>query len=200
MIELIVARYKENIGWLSNINPSIKITVYNKYEESGQTLPNIGREGHTYLHHIINNYDNLSDFNIFLQGDPSFHDSTILDKINKFNPNDKNIFPIFFGPSSIENMHSIFCPSHINGLPMYYFFDLLFGIKSNRNTKLKFYPGAQFLVDKKTILNRPKEFYQFLIKFLSYEIDPIEGYIVERLWPYIFDNNIQLTDKYKLFI
>lgn len=31
-------------------------------------LPNRGREGHSYLHHIVENYDNLADITIFLPG------------------------------------------------------------------------------------------------------------------------------------
>jgi len=35
-------------------------------------LPNVGREGHTYLHHIVNNYENLADWTVFSQaGAPS---------------------------------------------------------------------------------------------------------------------------------
>ena len=30
-------------------------------------LPNVGREGHTYLHHIIENYDNLAPYIVFSQ-------------------------------------------------------------------------------------------------------------------------------------
>jgi hypothetical protein len=161
-------------------------------------LPNIGREGHTYLYHIINNYENLADCNIFVQGDPAFHFRSIFSKIN--NIIEANNFPIFFGESNDENIFSIKCPSHINGLPMYYFFDLLFGLKLQPSTMLRFYPGAQFAVDKQTILHRPKIFYQFLLKFLSHEIDPTEGYIIERLWPYIFDKTLPLSSKYELFV
>jgi hypothetical protein len=31
-------------------------------------LPNVGREGHTYLHHIFSNYNNLGDITIFIPG------------------------------------------------------------------------------------------------------------------------------------
>ena len=33
-----------------------------------ETLPNVEREGRTYLHHIINKYDYLDDITVFLQG------------------------------------------------------------------------------------------------------------------------------------
>ena len=36
-------------------------------------LPNVGRESHTYLHHIVSNYDSLADWTVFSQAAaPSF--------------------------------------------------------------------------------------------------------------------------------
>ena len=36
-------------------------------------LPNVGRESHTYLTHIVTQYDDLSDYTIFFQGgEPSW--------------------------------------------------------------------------------------------------------------------------------
>merc|ERR1719248_86361 len=38
-----------------------------------QQLPNVGRESHTYLHHIVDNYENLANWTVFTQaGEPSF--------------------------------------------------------------------------------------------------------------------------------
>ena len=71
---LIIARYNENLDWLTKYN-DFKILVYNKGEELDQNynfkvlkLENLGRESHTWLTHIVNNYNNLNDINIFLQG------------------------------------------------------------------------------------------------------------------------------------
>ena len=47
---------------------------------------NIGREGHSYLTHIINNYDNLADLTIFMQDDfynHLFRLSYFFDKLNE---------------------------------------------------------------------------------------------------------------------
>ncbi len=36
-------------------------------------LPNVGRETHTYLHHIVSRYDSLADWTVFSQAaEPSF--------------------------------------------------------------------------------------------------------------------------------
>ncbi len=73
-IHIIVARYNENVGWLKD-KPfnRYKQFIYEKgpqplNDPNCKTLPNVGREGHTYLHHIINHYENLPDVIIFLPG------------------------------------------------------------------------------------------------------------------------------------
>src|SRR5436309_1165794 len=87
--QIIVARYKENLRWLKQIE-NIPHIVYDKHSKHApHHLPNIptfhvhrfegikyaktptGRESHTYLYHIIKNYENLPDVNIFLQGNPT---------------------------------------------------------------------------------------------------------------------------------
>jgi len=63
--EIVVARYNENLSWLKKLPKDIIITVYNKGNDDinipSIKLPNIGRESHTYLYHIIKNYNNLAD-------------------------------------------------------------------------------------------------------------------------------------------
>jgi hypothetical protein len=46
--------------------------------------------------------------------------------------------------------------------------------------------GAQFIVSRKIILQKPKEFYLNIIKILELNIDPIEGYVIERFHKLIF--------------
>ena len=71
---LIIARYNEDLEWLKKYK-DFKITVYNKGESLSDNkffkvinLENKGRESHTWLYHIVNNYYNLNEINIFLQG------------------------------------------------------------------------------------------------------------------------------------
>ena len=70
-IELVVARYLEDLSWLNNIPPQIKLLVYDKSPNGN--LPNVGREAHTYLNHIVENYNTLPDLTIFAQGKPFDH-------------------------------------------------------------------------------------------------------------------------------
>ena len=70
-IELVVARYLEDLSWLRNIPPQITPRVYDKSPTGN--LPNVGREAHTYLHYICENYDDLADLTVFAQGRPFDH-------------------------------------------------------------------------------------------------------------------------------
>ena len=74
--EIVVAHYIEKLDWVKPIaNHS---HVYHKGREmrppplqlyAWDKLPNVGREFHTYLYHIINNYDTLPEITVFVQGE-----------------------------------------------------------------------------------------------------------------------------------
>lgn len=77
-IEIIVSRYNEDLAWM-NEEPFNKFyyIVYNKgindnfeknYLLKTINLPNVGRCDHTYLYHIVNNFNNLAKVNVFLPG------------------------------------------------------------------------------------------------------------------------------------
>jgi len=86
--EIVIARYNENLDWIKLLDKNIKITIYNKGEPIDYPsikLPNIGRESHTYLYHIINNYNKLADKTIFCQGDSIFHSPDFIKLIKNRN-------------------------------------------------------------------------------------------------------------------
>ena len=71
---LIISRYNEDLDWL-NEHKDFKILVYNKGKKilknnsfKVKELKNVGRESHTWLYHIVHNYNKLNNINIFLQG------------------------------------------------------------------------------------------------------------------------------------
>ena len=87
--EIVISRYTESITWINKLlqNKWInKITIYNKGDNIELdnerveiiSLPNVGREGDTYLYHIITNYKNLYDNIWFLQADPFEHSNYFL--------------------------------------------------------------------------------------------------------------------------
>jgi len=53
---------EENLRKLMN-HPAVKGSI-----DTGIAVKNEGRDGGTYLKHIIDNYDRLADFTIFMQG------------------------------------------------------------------------------------------------------------------------------------
>jgi hypothetical protein len=84
-VEIVVARYQENVRWLESIPYELydRITIYNKgpsdYETSGlgdlicknllvQNLPNFGQDIHAFLYHITQRYDSLAPVTVFLHG------------------------------------------------------------------------------------------------------------------------------------
>lgn len=70
--DMVVARYREDVAWLEPI--ARDCVVYNKGPAMTCAfralieLPNVGREAHTYVHHIVHNYDDLADVTVFVQG------------------------------------------------------------------------------------------------------------------------------------
>ena len=71
---LIISRFNENLNWLE-AHQNFNIVIYNKGDQLTSNtfkniikIDNVGRESHTWLYHIVENYNNLDDVSIFLQG------------------------------------------------------------------------------------------------------------------------------------
>jgi hypothetical protein len=198
-IKIIVSRYNEDIEWTNNFKKNI--ILYNKGNElpseyNSIILPNVGREGHTYYYHIYNNYDNLADYNIFLQGNPFDHSPHIIDDIKNI-LNDENLELSFkFLSNIVISCNLYFCNYHHN-LPLREVYNKIFNINiSNKN--IEFGVGAQFIVSKETILKNSKEFYYNIIKLLDYSVNPIEGYVIERFHKTIFSFNSKIIDRFDI--
>lgn len=210
--DLVIARYKEDINWLTNISQIElidQIYIYNKfYTESdfiekhcrNISLPNIGREAHTYLYHIVQNYNQLNDVTVFLQGDPFPH-SMGLEKQLRSIPTECMSATLPLNKVETENEHHRYRyhDSHPHGLYLAYFMDILFDINLDRLQTMNVAYGAQFCVPKDIILSRPLDFYKYLLKIVSRKTLSVEPYIFERLWLYIFDPKIKISDTYKIW-
>lgn len=180
--ELVVARYNEDLSWLFKVNNK-KITIYNKGNNINYNnikLPNIGRESHTYLTHIIKNYDNLADITIFTQGDPFFHSPDFLNLIEK---------PELFEP--IQPLSTYYSPSFNNA--------------SNNNKKIILEKG--FLkkgIPPKSVVNKTQNLWINNNKvYVEYfDNDGVtfypDYYYSEFIYKYI--NDIQKIFKFKSYI
>ena len=184
---IVVARYNENLEWTKNF---LNVIVYNKGNPlsddfNQKYLNNVGREGHTYYTHIYDNYDNLADYTIFLQGNPFDHSPNIISNLNKYVNNTNLSIDFEFLSEHVLHCNLTGC-SHHSGLPLIDTYEKIFG-ERNKNMDFKFGAGAQFIVSKKKILQRPKEFYLKIIEMLNKDINPIEGFVIERFHKLIFN-------------
>lgn len=213
-IEIVISRYNEQLDWIeeSPFN-DIDITVYNKGNNTDFVktpkvlnivpLENIGREGHTYLHHIVENYDQLRDITIFLPGSTNMEDKKnkairILELI-------KNTGNAIFVPDNIhENVKDElydfvideYQSSHPSNKelnpekdidksdvrPFGNWFETNFGDIVVKNVAY----GGIFSVAKEDIRQHPREYYEKLLSQLSTSSNPEVGHYIERSWAAIF--------------
>lgn len=203
--EIVVARYNEDISWLNRFK-NISI-IYNKgkYDKCLNNfniinLPNFGRESHTYLYHIINNYDNLKEYTIFTQGNLIFdnyikHKKLILEQyfqLNEFNGElkredfNKLKYPIeHFGKWKKEITSGKMRKSNYT---CYSWLKNFMDFNDNDIEYVDIAWGAIFSVHKSLILKKPKIFYEHLLRFVDYHDNPEEGHFFERSWNFIFTN------------
>ena len=196
MIELVVARYLENLNWLGNIPPQIRARVYDKSE--GGNLPNVGREAHTYLHHIIEHYDELADLTVFAQGKP-------FDHAYDFH---KTLRALVNGGQSVQDFRwlgHIIDTDDATGTRLFAAWSKNLGherLEMNGFHRAlfdcdgpQFYPfvlGAQFAVTRDLIRARPWEFWRRALE-ISVEF-PDAAHCFERTWDRVFGaQGIDLT-------
>jgi hypothetical protein len=185
---IIVARYNENVEW-SKLFPNV--IIYNKGDKLDNSyneifLNNVGREGHTYYKYICDNYENLADYTIFLQGTPFDHSPNIIYILTKYiNNKDLSIDFEFLSEDIHNSSLDLECATYPQCKNIHKNWERIFGVNSD-NQECIFGAGAQFIVSKKKILKNTKEFYENIVKMLEYDSDPLEGYDIERFHKYIF--------------
>lgn len=208
---IILARYNEDVSWIfENLDLFENVFIANKGEKIDKVgdpritvyeLQNVGREAHTYLNFICDYYDfiqkNNSDLFIFSQAYPHEHNWSFIENIEQLNESTQ--FPATLSKvSAIENKFASFGkkdnPVHPNGLPFINFYNHLFfeeklGITAGEDGfKHLVKYGALWVVPAEHLLFRKREFYQKCVSLVDNHINPIEAYIFERMWEYIFDN------------
>ena len=211
-IELVVSRYKENIDWLDDppFN-KYRIKCYNKGDNIPYCpdkkckiipLPNIGRCDHTFLYHIINNYNNLANLTVFLPASCLDHHK-IKTTYKLMYLVDKTQTTVFLGKpynNVREQLGRLFINRHVatNEVnqkanpetqllpcpirPFGRWYDAMFG---DIVAKIVCYFGV-FAVAKEHILQHPKSHYEKLIKFVDNHSNPEAGHYMDRSWAAIF--------------
>ena len=179
-IQLVVAHYQEDLSWLDQYSSLSKV-VYSKGRTppaNAVTLPNIGREAHTYLHHIIEHYDKLEDVTVFLQGNPHEHVERLFEKVCSLND---GLTYIDLGDEILVEDGCGVPPQR--GLPLAQFWEKLF-----RSAAPPFFScraGACFAVSRKVIHSRPRSFYEHALQLVLSEY--LGPWSIERLWHRMFE-------------
>lgn len=190
-LKIVISRYKEDTTWTNGID---NVLIYDKSGASYVSpavsptisLPNVGREGHTYAYHILTQYDTLDDYTVFLQGYPFDHSPQLETQLREIRHRiEQGTQPDFQYVSQrvlFSNLER--CPYDItlNMAPTY---EKVFGIQK-KGHPFTFGAGAQFVVSRAAIQSRSRSFYQNLCSVLDYDVNPVEGFSVERFWQMIF--------------
>ena len=189
--ELVVSVYKEKIEWIIKrqqiVGDREKISAYVKSDRNdfkfADKLPNIGRESHTYIYHIIKNYNNLADFTTFVQGGPFFH---------FHGPDNPNLEFFNFVEQPVHDYNPLgdFAMTDCFGRPFSHWDVDLFPVWDRLfegNMPHRFFAnfGAQFIVSRSVIQNRSLEFWQELYRMHD-EIEYLP-WALEIMWYYVFD-------------
>lgn len=212
--QIVISRYNEDINWLYSFKDisliynkganNIDLNIFNIVK-----LRNVGRESHTYLYHIVNNYEKLAENTIFFQG--SIKDHKVLNMSDYINNNSITAFfeNIPFDKLKNKIEHKGKWEKEYNkglmlkeSLTPYEWLKNVIGIIFEENIDvIKVIWGANFAVSRDLIKSKPKSFYQNILRYIENHINPELGHYIERSWYIFFNYNFieKKTIKY-LFI
>lgn len=177
-LQIVIARFKEDVEWAAEF-ATLDVIIYDKGDpDSPNALPNIGREAHTYLHHIIKNYDTLQDVTVFLQGNPFDHCGLQLPE---------RIWQLHRGIEYLD-LCRLALPEDQqgnptqSGLPLAEYYEKIFDEAPPEFFLCRV--GACFAVSRERIRSRPIEFYERLMTIaVDHELGP---WLLERYWRKVF--------------
>ncbi|XP_022083666.1 uncharacterized protein LOC110975458 isoform X1 [Acanthaster planci] len=201
--EIVVSHYNEPLDWLKPYAEQAG-HVYHKGLDKGppfdmykwEKLPNVGREAHTYLHHIIENYYSLADVTVFLQGHGPSLDQTwcFADPMEFVSKAKKNIFckrqGSFSGWDRINHFGK-WLKALGSGemrpadLTVSEFYTALFGSQPPLAVPRCF--AGCFSATRENLQRHPLKFYQRAISFVNNHSNPEEAHYFERLWAAIIN-------------
>lgn len=216
-IELVVSRYAEDLTWLARppFDAFRAVTVYDKNDRGDTSagnpppyarvrrLPNVGREGHTILHHILTRYDSLADVTVFLVGSCDQNRS-------------KRAKAAWVAQHAATTHDSAF-PDVPLGAPLHQAFkDFQIrayastdaaNARANPESRLLPCPhrpfgewaraielaparhasyNAIFAVSRAHVHHRPRAYYASLLRYLDHHSNPEAGHYLERAWLGVF--------------
>lgn len=204
-VTVVIAHYTEDLEWSRDLLlDGHTVVVYSK--GPGGDLPNTGRESHTYLHHVVKEWDaitaNPAGVTVFLQG-------CIADHLPHYDsePTEPRAFvAAIAGQARKHGMsragarawdagyYSARWDFKIPDQPDVKPCGLAFGPWFVRHvtpvypfTRLEWHVGALFAVRNDVIVkSRPWRYYQELLAQLADHPNPAVGHYFERAWRYVF--------------
>ncbi|KAI4127876.1 MAG: hypothetical protein LQ341_006747 [Variospora aurantia] len=210
--EIVVSHYNEDLSWLKS--HSSECCVYSKGGPKNAPnpplaftpLPNIGREGHTFLYHIANQYDKLAGVTLFVQGRIDDHVDLTLDEMKK------QAMGVPVGQVRTYPFRELEVFDHWDGIPWEQYpcwkrwssmdtqsmgatplqlFQQYITEDNRIPVAVGFAPGAIFAVKKETIHQHSRAYYQRLLErmFLGNmaHVNPETGHYMERFWLAVFN-------------
>lgn len=196
-LHIVVARFQESLDWIpESWRPDLwvydKSSVAPVSAERHLPLPNVGREAHTYLHHILTHWDNLPDILVLTQAYPFDHAPNFVSQVDAI----RAASIVNTGEEMLDyytdcgfSMHTIrkgvhWSHGHIQQ-EMDTIHNMLFA--SEWPAQFDFSAGAILAVSKKRIRQWPRSMYEKCMSTVDKEINPAGAYVMERLWPLLWN-------------
>jgi hypothetical protein len=219
MVEIVISRFSENIDWafkepfkahskvIYNKGPTPLSTACDVATQSReQALDNVGRESHTFLTHIIDNYDSLAEVIVFLPGScmDEWKSSKTLKVLElamrtsssvfigqRFRDVRSQLWNFQCGKwGGTNEKNRAFMTTHESRRkvvpsavrPFGAWFEHYFG-----QTRISIVSWTTiFAVSRAHILQRPCSFYKDLRECVSSDLNPEAGHFFERAWAAVF--------------
>jgi hypothetical protein len=213
-VEIIISRFNEDLNWtLESPFNLFQYIVYNKGNNDNFNktnvkkiinIENVGRESHTYLYHIIKNYENLASITVFFPGSLNLDYKKTKARLVLNNIIKNNYFAAFFVGEYNNDLKEQFNNFTLDNWvttdknnfelnnesplqqsvirPYQNWYTHFFG---NTTANWSTWWGI-FSIDKRDIIQHPIERYQGLLQTVNTHSNPEAGHYIERSWGVIF--------------
>jgi hypothetical protein len=198
---IIVSHYNslQFLDLMVEVENEFNFIIYNKSNELLKNISvnrieikcdNVGREGSCYIQHIINNYDNLNDINIFIQDDFYNHLFNIGYFLENFENNKNKEFYQFPCASRSVDYPFVIRRAVVNGVVNFGFGDSdgVFHLSRYLSIPLpEIYETevcANFFVSRNRLHRYSKEKYIQILNWL--QKDPMNEWVLEHSWKMLF--------------
>jgi Protein of unknown function (DUF3431) len=175
-IRLCVASYGEDLSWLKHFHYDRCVYDATGIRHGLIPVPNRAREAGQYIRHIITNYGNFADFEVFLQAHPYDHSPNLQQDLAAGIYRERSVRALgrlVEFDYSARNEHERFAINLAS--------DIFGGLPH----ALHWTPGAQFSASRKAIMSRSLDFWKRLLRKIESE-PQTSPWAIERLWLHLF--------------